>query len=118
MRRDMMGWNRSKDALGWKQEGRRRRRRCYNFMFHGCGTSRYRERVVSGSEVERKFTKTRSVEQRILPILGAPNVRRNASSHSILSRPRTKRYLRDWRNKMNVEFDIHSLSSFLILLQI
>ncbi|KAM1052339.1 hypothetical protein ACFX2B_033383 [Malus domestica] len=76
------------------------------------------ERVVSGSEVERKFTKTRSVEQRILPILGAPNVRRNASPHSILSRPRTKRYLRDWRNKMNVEFDIHSLSSFLILLQI
>ncbi|KAM2052510.1 hypothetical protein FF2_033444 [Malus domestica] len=76
------------------------------------------ERVVSGSEVERKFTKTRSVEQRILPILGAPNVRRNVSSHSILSRPRTKGYLRDWRNKMNVEFDIHSLSSFLILLQI
>ncbi|CAN6547633.1 unnamed protein product [Malus baccata var. baccata] len=32
----------SKDALGWEQGGRRRRRRGYNFVFHGCGTSRSR----------------------------------------------------------------------------
>ncbi|KAM2452417.1 hypothetical protein ACFX1W_009745 [Malus domestica] len=29
----------SKDVFGWKQGGRKRRRRCYNFVFHGCGTS-------------------------------------------------------------------------------
>ncbi|CAN6554566.1 unnamed protein product [Malus baccata var. baccata] len=37
--RDGMEWRGSKDALGWKQ-GERRRRRCYNFVFYGCGTSR------------------------------------------------------------------------------
>ncbi|KAM2987692.1 hypothetical protein FF2_007828 [Malus domestica] len=31
--------------------------------------------------------KIRHVEQRVPPVLGAPNVGRNASSHSILSRP-------------------------------
>ncbi|RXI02370.1 hypothetical protein DVH24_030299 [Malus domestica] len=55
MRRDMMGWNMSKDALGWKQEGRRRRQRCYNFMFHGCGTSRFRERVLVTSVVRTRM---------------------------------------------------------------
>ncbi|RXI06813.1 hypothetical protein DVH24_025949 [Malus domestica] len=43
-------WKESKDALQWKQGGRRRRQRCYNFVFHECETSRSRD------ETEQKFT--------------------------------------------------------------
>ncbi|KAB2619939.1 UDP-glycosyltransferase 85A5-like [Pyrus ussuriensis x Pyrus communis] len=72
----------SKDALGWKQGGRRRRRRGYNFVFHGCGTSRSR-----GLRWNENSPTTRPVEQLIPPILGAPNVGRNDLSHSVPSRP-------------------------------
>ncbi|RXI05711.1 hypothetical protein DVH24_017753 [Malus domestica] len=44
----------SKDALGWKQGGRRRKRRCYNL----CSTDV--KRVVTGGEAERKFTQNSS----------------------------------------------------------
>ncbi|RXH97455.1 hypothetical protein DVH24_007801 [Malus domestica] len=39
----------SKDALRWKQGGRRRRR-CYNFVFHGCGMNRSRGRTKCGTK--------------------------------------------------------------------
>ncbi|KAM2920429.1 hypothetical protein COP2_042288 [Malus domestica] len=83
---------RSKDALEWKQGRRRRKRRYYNFVFHRCGTSR--SGVVRGNENSLKI---RFVEQRVPSVLDTPNVRRNASSHSIPSRPvpRNKRYLSD-----------------------
>ncbi|KAB2621083.1 UDP-glycosyltransferase 85A5-like [Pyrus ussuriensis x Pyrus communis] len=61
---------------------RRRRRRGYNFAFHGCGTSRSR-----GVRWNENSPKTRSVEQLVPPVLGAPNVGRNALSHSVPSRP-------------------------------
>ncbi|KAB2629499.1 UDP-glycosyltransferase 85A5-like [Pyrus ussuriensis x Pyrus communis] len=72
----------SKDAFGWKQGGRRRRRRGYNFVFHGCGTSRSR-----GVRWNENSPKTRPVEQLVPPILGAPNVGRNTLSHFVPSRP-------------------------------
>ncbi|KAB2615288.1 S ribonuclease [Pyrus ussuriensis x Pyrus communis] len=72
----------SKDALEWKQGGRRRRQRGYNFVFHGCGTSRSR-----GVRWNKNSSKTRSVEQLVPPVLDAPNVGRNALSHSVPSRP-------------------------------
>ncbi|RXI02227.1 hypothetical protein DVH24_026757 [Malus domestica] len=34
------GTEREQNALRWKQGGRRRRRRGYNFVFHECGMSR------------------------------------------------------------------------------
>ncbi|KAB2615758.1 UDP-glycosyltransferase 85A5-like [Pyrus ussuriensis x Pyrus communis] len=87
-----MGWNgtgqdgtersKSKDALGWKQGGRRRRRRCYNFVYHRCGTSHSR-----GVRWNENSPKTRPVEQLVPPVLGAPNVGQNALSHFVPSRP-------------------------------
>ncbi|RXH88178.1 hypothetical protein DVH24_042249 [Malus domestica] len=50
--------------------------RGYNFVFHGCGTSRSRMRQNKSSP------KTHPVEQRVPLVLSAPNVRRNASTHS------------------------------------
>ncbi|KAM1992095.1 hypothetical protein ACFX15_033136 [Malus domestica] len=81
MRRDMMGWNMSKDALGWKQEGRRRRQRCYNFMFHGCGTSRFRERgrtkihqnSFRGTAHSTHFRRTKRETKRFVPLHFVPS---------------------------------------------
>ncbi|RXI02890.1 hypothetical protein DVH24_002968 [Malus domestica] len=81
-KRDETEWRGSKDALGWKQRGRRRRRRCYDFVFHGCGTSRSRE-----VRRNKNSPKICLVEQRVPPVLGAPNVGQSASFHSVPSRP-------------------------------
>lgn len=70
----------SKDALGWKQGGRGRR--CYNFVFHGCATRCSKEVIRN-----ENLPKTRLVKQRVPSVLGAPNVGRNASSHSVPSHP-------------------------------
>ncbi|RXH84525.1 hypothetical protein DVH24_032809 [Malus domestica] len=72
----------SKDPLGWKQGGRRRRRRDYNFVFHGCGTSRSR-----GVRRNENSSKIHPVEQRVPPVLGTPNMGLNAPSHSVPSHP-------------------------------
>ncbi|RXH88654.1 hypothetical protein DVH24_000253 [Malus domestica] len=58
----------SKDTLGWKQGGRRRRRRGYNFVFHGYETSHSR-----GVRWNKNSPKIHPMEQRVPPILGAPN---------------------------------------------
>ncbi|RXH85367.1 hypothetical protein DVH24_040119 [Malus domestica] len=41
----------------------------------------------NGGRRNKNSPKTRPVGQRVPPILGAPNVGRNASSHSVPSRP-------------------------------
>ncbi|CAN6709406.1 unnamed protein product [Malus baccata var. baccata] len=78
----------SKDALEWKQGGRRRRLRGYNFVFHGCGTNRSR-----GLRRNENSPQPRPVEQRVPPVLGVPNVGRNASSYSVPFRPTYQRAL-------------------------
>ncbi|KAM2703223.1 hypothetical protein EV2_004842 [Malus domestica] len=45
------------------------------------------ERVVLGGEAEQKFTQNSSRGTARSTILGAPNMGRNASSHSVPSRP-------------------------------
>ncbi|TQD86395.1 hypothetical protein C1H46_028046 [Malus baccata] len=45
------------------------------------------ERVVPGVRRDENSPKTRHVEQRVPSVLGAPNVGRNALSHSVPSRP-------------------------------
>ncbi|KAM0989016.1 hypothetical protein FF1_013003 [Malus domestica] len=44
------------------------------------------KRVILGGEAEQKFTQNLPVEQRVPPDLGATNVGRNTSSHSVPSR--------------------------------
>ncbi|KAB2602944.1 UDP-glycosyltransferase 85A5-like [Pyrus ussuriensis x Pyrus communis] len=73
----------SKDAIGWKQGGRRRRRRGYNF-----GVPRMWNESFQGVRWNENSFKTRLVEQLVSPVLGAPNVGRNALSHSVPSRPK------------------------------
>ncbi|RXH98625.1 hypothetical protein DVH24_010950 [Malus domestica] len=72
----------SKDALRWKQGERRRRQRGYNFVLHGCGTSRFR-----GVRWNKNLPKIRPMEQLVPPVLGAPNVGWNVLCHSVPSCP-------------------------------
>ncbi|RXH99088.1 hypothetical protein DVH24_011413 [Malus domestica] len=78
---DEIEWRESKDVLGWKQGGRRMRRRGYNFVFHGYGTSRSRGVVARnftknssrGTARSTSFRRTKRGKERFVPFRSIPS---------------------------------------------